>query len=80
MIVSHDRHFIDRTADIIFEIEYGNLTVHTGNYSTYREQKEMDREIQAAHYVQQQRKIVRVEEQIAQLENWSAIAHAKKRS
>lgn len=74
-IVSHDRHFIDRTADYVFEIEHGKLTVYTGNYSEYREKKEMDREIQKAHYVQQQNKIAMVEEQIAQLENWSAKAH-----
>ena len=78
MIVSHDRHFIDRTADFVFEIDRGKLTVYTGNYSTYREKKEMDREIQAEHYLQQQRKIIRVREQISLLENWSAKAHAAK--
>lgn len=76
MIVSHDRHFIDRTADFVFEIERGNLKVYTGNYSVYREKKEKDREIQAAHYVQQQRKIARIEGQMAQLGEWSAKAHA----
>ena len=76
MIVSHDRHFIDRTADIMFEIEYGKLEVYAGNYSVYRRKKDMDREIQAAHYVQQQRKIAQVEGQISQLGEWSAKAHA----
>lgn len=78
IIVSHDRHFIDQTAERIFEIEHGTLTVYTGNYSSYRKQKEVEREIQAAHYEQQQRKIERVEEQIALLDDWSAKAHAKK--
>ncbi|WP_432355590.1 ribosomal protection-like ABC-F family protein [Sporosarcina sp. A2] len=76
IIVSHDRDFIDRTADFIFEIEHGKLTVYTGNYSIYREKKEMDREIQAEHYLQQQRKIARVEGQLAQLGEWSEKAHA----
>lgn len=76
VIVSHDRHFIDRTADFVFEIERGKLTVYEGNYSAYREKKERDREIQAAQYEQQQRKIEMVEEQIAQLSEWSAKAHA----
>lgn len=76
VIVSHDRHFIDRTADFVFEIERGKLTVYEGNYSAYREKKERDREIQAAQYEQQQRKIEMVEGQIAQLSEWSAKAHA----
>jgi macrolide transport system ATP-binding/permease protein len=36
-IVSHDQHFIDRTADFVFEIENGKLTVYKGNY-THRKQ------------------------------------------
>ncbi|MFC5601890.1 ribosomal protection-like ABC-F family protein [Sporosarcina koreensis] len=75
LIVSHDRHFIDRTVDFVFEIEHGKLTVYEGNYSAYREKKEMDRAIQEQHYIQQQRKIAKVEEQMAQLENWSDKAH-----
>lgn len=78
VIVSHDRHFIDRTADFVFEIERGKLTVYKGNYSAYREKKEREREIQAAQYEQQQRKVEMVEGQIAQLSEWSAKAHAAK--
>jgi len=77
MIVSHDRHFIDRTADFVFEIEYGKLTVYKGNYTKYRKLKDENREVQAKHYEQQQRKIKQVEEQITELENWSAKAHAE---
>ncbi|MBD7983970.1 ABC-F family ATP-binding cassette domain-containing protein [Sporosarcina sp. Sa2YVA2] len=76
MIVSHDRHFIDKTADFVFEIEHGKLTVYAGNYSVYRNKKSMDREIQVAHYEQQQRNIARIEGQMAQLGEWSAKAHA----
>lgn len=77
VIVSHDRHFIDRTADVIFEIEHGKLTVYTGNYSDYRQKKEAERDSQQKHYEQQQRKIAKVEEQITELGNWSAKAHAE---
>ncbi|WP_318616217.1 ribosomal protection-like ABC-F family protein [Sporosarcina sp. YIM B06819] len=77
MIVSHDRHFIDKTADVVFEIEHGKLTVYTGNYSDYRDKKALDREIHQKHYEQQQRKIAQVEEQIEELGSWSAKAHAE---
>lgn len=75
LIVTHDRHFIDKTADFVFEVEHGKLTVYTGNYSAYHEKKEMDRAIQEQHYIQQQRKIAKVEEQMDQLANWSEKAH-----
>ena len=77
LIVSHDRHFIDRTADFVFEIEYGKLTVYKGNYTQYRKLKDGNREVQLKHYEQQQRKIAQVEEQISELENWSTKAHAE---
>ncbi len=37
-VVSHDRYFLDRTAERIFAFEGdGVITQHTGNYSDYRE-------------------------------------------
>ncbi|WP_342513506.1 ABC-F family ATP-binding cassette domain-containing protein [Sporosarcina sp. FSL K6-1522] len=77
IIVSHDRYFIDQTADIVFEIEYGKLTVYKGNYTYYRKKKAADREAHQKHYEQQQRKIARVEEQLDALGDWSAKAHAE---
>lgn len=75
LIVSHDRHFIDQTADFVFEIEHRKLTVYTGNYSAYHKKKEMNRAIQEQHFIQQQRKIAKVEEQMSQLADWSEKAH-----
>jgi macrolide transport system ATP-binding/permease protein len=75
LIVSHDRHFIDQTADFVFEIEHRKLTVYTGNYTAYRKKKEMNRAIQEQHFIQQQRKIAKVEEQMVQLADWSEKAH-----
>lgn len=75
LIVSHDRHFIDKIADFVFEIEYEKLTVYEGNYTDYRKRKDADREIQLHQYEQQQRKITRVEGQIENLGKWSEKAH-----
>ncbi len=76
MIASHDRHFIDKMADFVFEIEYGKLTVYKGNYTDYRQKKELDRDVQQKQYEQQQRKIVHVENQLDVMGDWSAKAHA----
>jgi len=77
MIVSHDRYFIDKIADFVFEMEGEKLTVYEGNYTDYWKRKESEREIQQKQYEQQQRKIARVEGQIGELENWSAKADAE---
>ncbi len=77
LIASHDRHFIDKVADFVFEIEYGKLKVYKGNYTDYRKKKEKDRENRQKQYEQQQRKIAHVEEQIEALGDWSAKAHAE---
>jgi macrolide transport system ATP-binding/permease protein len=76
LIVSHDRHFIDKVADYVFEIEFGKLTIYKGNYTDYRTKKDFDREVQQHHYEQQQRMIERVEGQMDQLGRWSEKAHA----
>ncbi|WP_054258651.1 ABC-F family ATP-binding cassette domain-containing protein [Propionispora sp. 2/2-37] len=39
LAVSHDRYFLDKVANRVVELEYGQLTEYTGNYSYYREKK-----------------------------------------
>jgi ATP-binding cassette subfamily F protein 3 len=40
IVVSHDRYFLDRVADRIFEVDDGELRVYEGGYSFYHEQRE----------------------------------------
>ncbi len=40
VFVSHDRYFIDRLANRVFEVSGGRVTVYTGNYEDYLRQKE----------------------------------------
>ncbi|MFN2151939.1 MAG: ABC-F family ATP-binding cassette domain-containing protein [Anaerolineales bacterium] len=39
LVISHDRYFLDRVADHIWDIEEIGLGEYTGNYSDYQEQK-----------------------------------------
>ncbi|MBN1480554.1 ABC-F family ATP-binding cassette domain-containing protein [candidate division KSB1 bacterium] len=39
VVVSHDRFFIDRIAQEIFELKFGKLNYYAGNYHFYEEQK-----------------------------------------
>ena len=40
LLVTHDRYFLDRVTNKIFEIDRGNVQVFRGNYSYYIEKKE----------------------------------------
>ena len=62
VIVSHDRYFLDRACRRIIEIENGQATNYTGNYSDYLVEREERREIQQRAFENQQRLIAKTEE------------------
>ncbi len=61
IIVSHDKRFLDNTANKIIEIEDLKLTQYTGNYSNYIEEKTMRQEVQNNAHMNQQKKIKEAE-------------------
>ncbi|WHY75110.1 ABC-F type ribosomal protection protein [Neobacillus sp. WH10] len=75
LIISHDRHFLDKTVNRIFELEIGKIHFYNGNYSNYRKEKQLRVENQRHQYNVQQRQIKLVEEQMDQLKSWSENAH-----
>ncbi|WHY64593.1 ribosomal protection-like ABC-F family protein [Neobacillus sp. SuZ13] len=75
LIISHDRHFLDRTVTRIFELENSKINFYNGNYSDYRKEKQQRIENQRHQYDVQQQKIKEVETQITQLKSWSEKAH-----
>ena len=62
VIVSHDREFLDRLCTHIVETERGVSTTYLGNYSSYLEQKEYNRQVQMSAYERQQKEIAKQEE------------------
>ena len=44
LAVSHDRYFIDRFANVVWELEGGRLQVFRGNYSAWQRQRDSQRE------------------------------------
>lgn len=64
IIVSHDRYFLDRSVNKIFEIENCHMTCYNGNYSEYKIQKQRNYEIDLKHYLHEMEEIKRQEELI----------------
>ncbi len=62
VIISHDRYFLDRTAERIIEIENGKAVSYKGNYSRFLVERELRREQQQREYENQQSMIAKTEE------------------
>jgi ATP-binding cassette subfamily F protein uup len=60
LLVTHDRYFLDRVTNRIFEINFGNLYNYEGNYEVYLEKK-ADREEQDASSEDKRQNLLRRE-------------------
>ncbi|MGX6961149.1 ABC-F family ATP-binding cassette domain-containing protein [Vagococcus xieshaowenii] len=55
IIVTHDRYFLDKVTNRIFELSFGKLHEYRGNYQTYLEQKALrDEQERGAEYKRKQ--------------------------
>ncbi len=62
IVVSHDRYFLDRIVNRIFDMNEGTLDSYTGNYSEFLAKKAERMEIQMREYEKQQAEIAKQEE------------------
>ena len=62
VIVSHDRYFLDKVVNVVYNLEYGKLKKYVGNYSKFLKQYEEDYEKQLKEFTSQQKDIKRLEE------------------
>ena len=80
VIVSHDRTFLDKCVNVVYELEYGSIKRYPGNYSSFVQQKKNDLIKQEAAYKRQQKDIKRLEELIEKFrykKNKAAFAQSK---
>lgn len=62
VVISHDRMFLDKIVNKVYEIEYSSLTKYKGNYTAFELQKKMNYEKQLKDYEYQQKEIKRLKE------------------
>lgn len=60
VIVSHDRMFLNKIVNKVYEIEYGTMTEYSGNYTFFEKQKKINYEHQLKDYDYQQKEIKRL--------------------
>ncbi|WP_027955515.1 MULTISPECIES: ABC-F family ATP-binding cassette domain-containing protein [Halobacillus] len=62
VIVSHDRYFLDKIVDTVYEIAFQSSKKYHGNYSNYLKKKEADFEQEMKRFEKQQEEIKRMED------------------
>ncbi|HBT48377.1 MAG TPA: thiamine ABC transporter substrate-binding protein, partial [Caldanaerobacter subterraneus] len=60
LIISHDRYFLDKVVNKIFEIENHHLKVYEGNYTEYLKKKKEEVQAKLKAYEEQQKEIKRI--------------------
>lgn len=75
LIISHDRFFLDKTVNKIWELTSRGLKKYDGNYTHYRVQKERELKNQLKEYEKQEAKIQDLKEAMGRLKGWYNQAH-----
>ena len=81
VLVSHDRMFLDKVADVTYEIEYHHIKRYAGNYTAFMKRKEEDLIKQEKDYEEQQKEIKRLTDWIEKWKNTPtkvAATHSKR--
>lgn len=78
LMVSHDRSFLDKVANRIIELEPIGTKIYDGNYSYYVDEKKRRFELEYNAYINNQRKIEKMEQQIERYRIWGAMRDSEK--
>ena len=78
LVISHDRYFLDAVITRIIELYPDHADLYQGNYSWYVTEKERRFLIELRNYQNEQRKIERMEEQIARYRIWGEMRDSEK--
>ncbi len=69
VVVSHDRYFLDKLSDVVYEIEYGTTNRYVGNYTDFVRQKKANWEKQYKDHNLQKKEIERLQALIERFKN-----------
>lgn len=78
LVVSHDRYFLDNVCKKIIELTINRAIVYHGNYSYYVIERERRFLLEMKVYLSQEKKVKRMEDQIAQYRVWGRMRDSDK--
>ncbi len=78
MVVSHDREFIDKVADHILALNKSDIKVEKGNYSTWKNNKNLTEEYEFRTKKNIGREIKRLERHAVKKRGWALVSNTQK--
>lgn len=78
ILVSHDRVFVDETVDHVLSINRANIQVIRGNFSTWKEQKELEDRFELEQNDKLKKDVRRLDAAAKRTEKWSAVSESKR--
>ena len=69
--ITHDRYFVDRISNRIFELAHGQITVYHGNYSDYRAERQSRHDRATELRALQEREYKKLKASAEQLTQWA---------
>ena len=73
ILVSHDRHFVDKIADHIISINRSNIEIQRGNFSTWSYNKELSDNYETEKNDKLRKEIKHLEEAFKRAQKWSTV-------
>lgn len=65
LIVSHDRYFLDKIINQVYELSFNKIKKYTGNYSSYLDQKAANYEREMKQFEKQQAEVAKIQDFIS---------------
>lgn len=75
LVISHDRYFLDKVVNKVWELNPNELKAYEGNYSDYKVQKQNEMKNITREYNKQQQEIRNLKRAIDERKNWFSSAH-----
>lgn len=79
IVVSHDRNFLDNTVDHILALEKNKINIISGNYSTWKENKNLEDNFEIAENQKLRKEIKRLKQASREKSNWSDKVESSKK-
>src|SRR5699024_1476779 len=78
IVVSHDRQFVDEVCDHILVIGKAQISLYHGNYSTYKQEKQLSENFESTQNEKLKKDISRLKKAALEKEKWSGIREKDK--
>jgi lincosamide and streptogramin A transport system ATP-binding/permease protein len=78
IVVSHDREFLDKVIDHVISINKEDITIEKGNYSTWKNNKDLKEQYEFRTQVRLQKEILSLEKRAVTARDWAAVAEKEK--